>query len=287
MVSKFLPLTLTFALPASAVVVFSNDFEDNNLAPEVGNWSISGAPVTSQPAVSVSPDATLGTRLGLIDRETDWNTATGMPLGIIIPLGTIADPACSDITGSNTVTISFDVAARRTSGFAKTTFVDAFDANGNQIMRFVLGDSNAFGNGNVDRQRPGYHTSTTTTAFADDFYWGADGNPGNGFDVIRDAHFDLTIGGSGWDLNGVRQTGANDLTQTGLSTWDGSTFTNLAYFEISSPSVTNANNFGLYWDNITIDADVAPVPVDPAHVPEPSSTLLSAITLLTLLRRKR
>lgn len=266
-------LTTFFLLPAiaSASIVFVNDFEDGNINPDVGSWTINNTPTTSVVATA-NAGTNLGSNVGLIDQGTG---------NLSIDLG-FADGAgayeCLDLSGGNTVVFSFDIAARRTNGLAKTTLITAKDIDNVTVAQFVLGDSNAFGNGGIDRQRPGYGTSTGRTQLADDFYWGADTSVAT-FDTNRDAHFDLTFSATGMAINGVRQTGANDLTAT-APTWDGGTYDNIASFSITG---LGANN-GMYWDNITVDAS-NPILV---HVPEPSSVLiLLAIGGIGIARRKR
>lgn len=255
--------------PLTGAVLFSNDFEDNDFAPEIGTWAFTNTPTTGVIATAVPGDATLGDRVGLIDQGTG-------NLGLNLTLtgaGSLAIGAA--------VTIDFDFAARRTTGNSKTIFVDALDAGGDIVTRLVLGDSGAFGNGGNDRQRPGYDptsagaANTANTLFPapstpGSFWWGSDGNTVT-FDVVRDAHLSLTISASTFDFSSTRAAGASYST-TGLNNRDSGTFT-----EVASVRFTSAGaNHGFYIDNLIVES-----------VPEPSSFALLALSSLGLLRRRR
>ena len=259
-------------LPLSATIIFSNTFEDNNFTPETGTWTFAaGTAVTSVVPTAVAGDATLGDNVGLIDQ-----TLTA-PLDLTLGLASTAS-----LAGGASVSIDFDWAARRTSGNSKTVFIDALDSNGAIVVRFVMGDANAYGNANGDRQRPGYDPTSGGNAntgnsvlpapfIPGSFWWGADGNTAT-FDVIRDAHVSLSISGSSFDVSTTSQ-GGTVYSSTGIANRDGGTFADIASIELSSVGA----NYGFYIDNLVVEA-----------VPEPSSTALLGFAALGFLgRRKR
>lgn len=278
----FVTTVLTFlsAMPAFAVVVFRNDFEDGNLTPDIGAWQFANSPGAETGVIPVNTlpsffDPRLGANVGLIDRETNQGATLDFTLSFANGGNNYER---LDLTGDNEVRFSFDVAARRTVGNAKTTYIDATDINGDRVIRFILGDHSHFGEGNVDRQRPGYETAFGKVPLAPTFFWGADGSSDT-FDVSKDAHFDLTIRNDGWDVRGLQQTSAqNNFISTDLPTWNGGDFTDIASIRVTSEGV----GYGLYWDNMTIDA------TNPIAVPEPRAGLCIAMGffLLRSLRRR-
>ncbi|YCM46724.1 PEP-CTERM sorting domain-containing protein [Verrucomicrobiaceae bacterium 227] len=257
-------------LPLSAGVVFSNNFEDGNLDPEIGTWTFAAdSASTSVVPTAVAGDATLGNEVGLIDQDTG---ILGLELGLTSTV---------PITTGYSVKIDFDFAARRTVGNSKTIFVDALDSNGDIVVRLVMGDSNAFGNGGNDRQRPGYDPTSTGAANTANslfpapstptsFWWGSDGSPAT-FDVIRDAHLSLTISASSFDFSSTRAAGAN-YSATGLDNRDGGTYADIASLEFSSVGT----NYGFYIDNLVVEG-----------VPEPSSAALLGLAGLGFLARRK
>ena len=260
----FATICTAFALLAfttntnAQVVVFSNDFEDGNLDAEVGSMTlVQTSAVTSVVPVTGGTDTTLGNNVGLFDRDT-------IPLDLTWNL---TDPV--SLADGNTVTLEFDVATRRTDGISKTVFVDAIDSNGNIVVRLVLGDSNIFGNGGNDRQRPGFATSADGNmifgAPPGSFSWGSDSTPtstnpdNDGFDPIRDARISLTFSGSSFDFS-IRRAAGDELTFTGVSNYDTVASANIVEFKLTSFVPANGVvNWGLYFDNISVSGVVTDV----------------------------
>ena len=234
-------VTFDMEIPGNAneaEVVFSNDFEDGNMTAEIGSMSL----VADSATASVVPvvggtDETLGNSVLLLDQNV---TDLDLTLNFTDTLS---------LANGNTVQIDFDVAARRTNGVGRTIFVDAMDANGNFVTRFVLGDLNAFGNGDNDRQRPGYTTSgagnLTFGSPLGSFWWGSDATP-DSFDVGRDAHMSLTIRESCFDFSTTSQNGTN-FSATDLSNFMGTAS------EIAEIKITSFREvYGVYLDNIKV-----------------------------------
>ena len=241
-------ITFNMDLPTNtnigSEVVFSNDFEDGDLAAEIGSMDLVAESATASVVpVTSGSDETLGNNVLLLDQNV---TDLDLTLNFTDTLS---------LANGNTVQIDFDVAARRTNGVGRTIFVDAMDANGNFVTRFVLGDLNAFGNGDNDRQRPGYTTSgagnLTFGSPIGSFWWGSDATP-DSFDAGRDAHMSLTIGASCFDFSTTSQ-GGTSFSATGLSNFMG------ASTEIAEVKITSFREvYGVYFDNITVEG----VPVD-------------------------
>ena len=224
-------------------VVFSNDFEDGDMTAEIGSMTlVAGSATASVVPVAGGTDATLGGNVLLLDQ----NVTT---LDLTLNFDTLS------LAGGNTVQIDFDVAARRTNGVGRTIFVDAMDSNGNFVTRFLLGENNAFGNGDNDRQRPGYTTSAagnlTFGTPPGSFWWGSDATP-DAFDAGRDAHMSLTIGASCFNFSTTSQNGTS-FSATELSNFMG------VSTEIAEVKITSFREaYGVYFDNITIEG----MPVD-------------------------
>ena len=244
---------MVLAVDANAQILFSNNFEDSNLEPEVGSWNFAETASTSVVPTS-EIDPTLGAQVGLIDRAEPQ-----MVLDLTLNLVNTAS-----LANGGSVEINFDFAARRINGNSRTIFVDAVDSTGAIVTRFVLGDSNAFGMGGGDRQRPGYDIDDTGIASSENsrlpepgtpgsFWWGSDGTP-DSFDVVRDAHFSITISASSF---GVDTTGAfkGEYSTTGIANYNGGTFADIAELRLSSAVETgNRGFFGFYIDNIVVEA---------------------------------
>jgi len=235
-------VTFDMEIPGNAneaEVVFSNDFEDGNMTAEIGSMSlVADSATASVVPVTSGSDETLGNNVLLLDQNV---TDLDLTLNFTDTLS---------LANGNTVQIDFDVAARRTNGVGRTIFVDAIDANGNFVTRFVLGDLNAFGNGDNDRQRPGYTTSSagnlTFGTPPGSFWWGSDATP-DSFDAGRDAHMSLTIGASCFDFSTTSQ-GGTSFSATGLSNFMG------ASTEIAEVKITSFREvYGVYFDNITVE----------------------------------
>ena len=232
------------ANPTNTEVVFSNDFEDGDLTAEIGSMTLVADSTTpSIVPVTGGSDATLGNNVALLDRNV---TALDLTLNLTDTLS-LAD--------GNTVSLEFDVAARRTNGTSRTIFVHALDSNGNIVVCFLLGDAGAFGNGDDDRQRPGYSTGAvgnlTFGTTPGSFWWGSDMTPG-GFNARRDAHMSLTIGESCFDVSTTSQSGVSFST-TGLTNFASSTA------DIASVTITSSGaNYGAYFDNLIVEG----VPID-------------------------
>ncbi|MDB2685692.1 hypothetical protein N9Y42_00590 [Mariniblastus sp.] len=248
--TAFVTCILTTTAQCQNIIAFSNDFEDGDLEAEVGSLTlVDGSGVPSIVPVTGGNDATLGNNVALLDLNETTATMLDVTLNLTDTLS-LAD--------GNTVTLDFDVAARRTNGIAKVLFVDAMDRSGNIVVRFVLGDNNAFGNEGGDRQRPGYATSADgRLVFGNppgSFWWGADSMPVE-FDPARDAHMTLTIGASSFDFSSTRQDG-NSFEATGLSNFEAVASTNIAEIKITSLRT----GFGMYFDNIEVGGVVASDP---------------------------
>ncbi|MBK1831716.1 PEP-CTERM sorting domain-containing protein [Verrucomicrobiaceae bacterium R5-34] len=278
MKNTILPMTcLAAALTASATAatVFSNNFEDGNLTPETGTWTFGAdSAATSVVAVSGGSDATLGSNVALVDRDS----AQTNPLDLTLNLTNAVT-----LTSGNTVSLDFDIAARRTNGNSKTIFVDALDSSNTIVARFVLGDANAFGNGGGDRQRPGYDPSSAGDANTGNsilpgpgtpgnYWWGADTSPAD-FASNLDAHVSLTYSDSSFDLSTTSKSGTVYST-TALSNYDSGTYSDIATIRLTSIGT----NYGVYLDNIVVEGTV---------VPEPSSAALLGLGGLALILRRR
>ena len=234
-------ITFNMDLPTNtnigSEVVFSNDFEDGDLAAEIGSMDLVAESATALVVpVAGGADETLGDNVLLLDQNT-----TRLDLTLNFDTLSLAD--------GNTVQIDFDVAARRTNGVGRTIFVDAMDSNGNFVTRFVLGDFNTFGNDGNDRQRPGYTTGSggnlTFGTLPGSFWWGADTSP-EGFDAGRDAHMSLTIRESCFDFSTTSQNGTN-FSATDLSNFMGTAS------EIAEIKITSFREvYGVYLDNIKV-----------------------------------
>lgn len=230
----------------SAEVVFSADFEDGQALAQTGEFLFRNEPVRRVDQTS-APDLALGDRVLLIDRETDQEYGLSFTLELASAIALAGDGAA----------FSFDYAVRRTNGASKTLLVTGWDTFGAPVFQIVLGDDNAFGNGQSDRQRPGYATSTggATVLPAPNtpgsYRWGSDTTDDGFFDISKDAHISITVRESGWDLRMVYQGGANYSTLN-LPTFDG-----LAHTDLERITVTNAEgtNFGGYWDNVLVEGE--------------------------------
>ena len=225
------------------VVVYSNDFEDGNMLAEIGSETlVEESSTVSIVPVSGGPDDTLGNNVLLLDQNM-------IDLDLTLNLTDTLS-----LTDGNTVTIDFDYAARRTDGIGRTIFVEPMDSDGNIVTRFILGDTNTFGNGQNDRQRPGFSTladgNQTFGTPPGAFWWGSDFNFDD-FDAGRDAHISLTIGASTFDISTTSQAGV-EFSATELSNFDG-TSTDIAEIRVASFRMI----YGSYFDNIRIAGEVA------------------------------
>ena len=119
--TAFLLLTSssTAVLPLCAEIVFSNTFEDGNLDPEIGTWAFVADSSNPSVVATSAAETSVGDGVGLIDLEVNQSNPLGLTLNLTNPLA---------ITPGSTAEISFDFAARRTNGNAKTIFVDALDS---------------------------------------------------------------------------------------------------------------------------------------------------------------
>lgn len=232
-------------LAAAQTTLYFADFESST-DPSVGSadYNVSGTTaVATRPPTSSSPDPTLGTAVLLLDRNSSGGLDARLDL---------ASPA--SLSGGDTVTVAFDVAARRTNGIEKSTLVTGFDLAGDPVFALVLGDADCFGNGASDRQRPGYETAgggrqVFSGAGAPGNYWWGNGGDGTDIDVTKDAHFELTIGASNWTVDTTDQNGVNYVSGA-LPSFDGTSHTELAYLRLST---FTGSHFGLYWDNFEVE----------------------------------
>ena len=236
--------SLVFTVTTNAqVVVYSNNFEDGDTLGDIGSENLGeGSALASVVPVAGGPDEMLGENVLLLDQDM-----------IDLDLALNLEDTLS-LTGGNTVTFDFDYAARREDDASATIFVESLNSDGNIVVRFILGDLNAFGNGQNDRQRPGFSTlvdgdmpfGTPPGAF----WWGADTTPDD-FDAGQLAHISLTIRASTFDFFTTSQAGV-EFSATGLSNFDG-TSTDIA--EIRVTSFGSAH--GGYFDNTRIAGVVA------------------------------
>ncbi|BCX47363.1 outermembrane adhesin-like protein [Haloferula helveola] len=233
------------AVSATAqTTLFSADFESST-APSIGtaDYNVSGTTaVASLASLSSSPDPTLGTSCLALDRNQT---------GLLDARLDLSGPA--SLAGADTVTLSFDVAAIRTNGEEKSTIITGYDLTNQPVFALVLGDANCFGNAAADRQRPGYEVAGPTRqplpgTGSPAAYWWGNGGTGTVLDVTKDAHFDVTIGGSSWTVASTDQSGTA-FTSDPIASYDGASHSELAYLSITTYT---GNNFGLYWDNIEV-----------------------------------
>lgn len=266
------------ALPmtASATIVFDADFEGPTTGATIGTLNPVTGNVSNVAVSTTTPtvDPTNGDHVLLVD--------------LLNPEFSLNLASTLDLTGSNTATFSFDVAARRTNGIVKTHLVTGLDSSGNEVFQLVLGDANAFGNGSGDRQRPGYaianpggtlpNNGRTTflpgPSTPGSFWFGGDTNLSDNYDSRRDSDFTVTVGNGGWDLSTNRQDTASSYTTTGLPLFNGGPATDLASIQI----VALGDGAGMYWDNFLVDG---------TPVPEPASAMLVMAGASTMLRRRR
>lgn len=243
---------LTFAFLAglsfqlSAEIVFSNDFEDSDTTPEIGTWTFANDPTLEAiPTSSDAADETLGENVGLIDQGGVLDLTLGLTSAVSLSEGDV-------------VQVDFDFSARRTAGNSRTIFLDALDSNGDIVVRLVLGDTNALGNGGNDRQRPGYDPSsegavnTENSIFPNpnspgSFWWGSDFDI-ESFDVLRDAHVSLSISASTFDITTTNQGGV-EYSATELPNRDDGTFANITSFQLTSAG----ENYGFFIDNLIVE----------------------------------
>ena len=223
-------------------VVFSNDFEDGNMAAETGSMTLVADSATpSIVPVTGGADATLGSNVLLLDQNM---TTLDLTLNLTDTLS---------LEDGNTVTLDFDVSARRTNGNSRTVYVDALDSTGKTVARLVLGDSNIFGNGAADRQRPGYAGGAFGNVpfrGGDDFWWGADTSP-DGFNAGTDAHMSLTIREFCFEFSTTSQNGRTFST-SGLTNFAGSSA------DITEIRMTSLGAvYGIYLDNISVAGVIA------------------------------
>jgi hypothetical protein len=194
---------------------------------------------------------------------------------------TLTPTSAASLTSGQSAKVSLDFVIRRTNGATKSHYVTGYDSGDNIIFQFVLGEADEFGNGSADRQRPGYADSTGAYTFAGQIasgvvpgsYWyGNDGSSAE-LDATKAAHFDITVTSTGWSVYNLKQDGTTFGQTTTLDTYDGGTYSDLAYVKLTGES----SSAGGYLDNLTIQA-----------IPEPASLGLIAMVgggLLVIRRR--
>lgn len=253
---------------AAPITVFSANFETGGIGADVGTLAINNSPVVTNIATSVT-DPVLGNNVLLIDQENPQVNPLNFDLVFTDTLS---------LSGMDTATFSFDVAARRTSGTSKTHYVTGYDSTGSEVFQLLLGDGAGFGPGTWSRQRPGYVTAAGGAASLlagsglGEWYWyGADGSEAD-FDVTKDANFVLTVGNGGWDVT-TTNAGGTTHTAAGLSLFNGGTASDLAGITITS----NGTNAGNWWDNFSVQG---------TPVPEPSSLALIGLGGLAMIKRR-
>lgn len=224
--------------------LFKADFESGT-EPLIGTVDYNTGTTTTavlQVPVASAPNSSLGSHVLLLE-----SNGSGL-LGARLDFDSIAT------LQSSPVTIDFDLASRRTNGGSKTTILTGYTLGNQKIFSLVLGDTNAYGNGNSDRQRPGYESASAGKAILPgtnspgSFWWGADSDTAT-FDATKDAHFTITIDSSSWSVSTIKQDGTS-FSSDSLPHYDGSTHTNLAYLTLETET---GNSFGLYWDNLTVN----------------------------------
>ncbi|WP_372807411.1 PEP-CTERM sorting domain-containing protein [Pontiella sp.] len=245
---KIVILTLLLAgSSAWADVVFKADFESGTSA-NIGTITYN-AGYNVQLGVTGGPDATLGNGVLYADPTDGGAAATDITL---TPTGAVS------LTGGQSAKVSLDFAIRRTNGATKSHYVTGYDSSDNIIFQFVLGELDEFGNGASDRQRPGYADSTGAYSFAGQIdsgvvpgsYWfGNDGTSAD-FDTSKDAHFDISVTSTGWSVYNLKADGSTFGQTTTLATYDGGTYSELAYVSVTGES----SSAGGYFDNLTIEA---------------------------------
>lgn len=252
--STFASITLAFSLAVQGQnTLFEADFETTT-DPTVGsadyNVGSTTAIATLVPVAS-GPDTTLENQVLLLDGNGSGTLAARFDL---------SSPATLQ---GNTITIEFDLVARRTNGSSKTTLLSGFSSLGDKVFTLVLGDTDAFGNGINDRQRPGYATaSSNKTLFPgatppSSFWWGSDTTP-DSLNATKDARFTLTIGQSSWEVDTTDQ---NNLafSSGSLPHFDGQSHNDVAYLTLESETGTS---FGQYWDNLTVTSGPSSTPLE-------------------------
>ena len=228
---------------AAQDIRFQADFE-NGTTPQIGtaNYNLSAVTaVALQVPITNGPDSTLGNSVLLLESNHEG------------PLAARFDFDSAATLESNSVKISFDLAARRINGKDRTTLLSGYSSQNQKVFSLVLGDSDAFGNSNRDRQRPGYETSTVNQAILPGhdspkaFWWGADTDPA-AFDASKDAHFNLTIQSDGWFVSTTKRNGIS-FSSDKLPHYDDKAHLNLAYLTLKTET---GSGFGQYWDNLIV-----------------------------------
>ncbi|WP_372795816.1 PEP-CTERM sorting domain-containing protein [Pontiella sp.] len=244
---------------AMASVVFKADFESGTSA-NTGTITYN-AGYNVQLAVTGGPDATLGSNVLFADPFTGTQPATDI---------TLTPTSAASLTSGQTAKVSLDFAIRRTNGSNKSHYVTGYDSGNNIIFQFVLGELDEFGHGASDRQRPGYATSSGANDFAGliasgvnpGSYWFGNDSEASGFNPVKEAHFDITVGSDGWSVYNLKQDGTTFGQTTTLPTWDGGTYSELAYVKVTGETAAA----GGFFDNLTIEA-----------IPEPATLGMVAV----------
>ncbi len=248
-----------FGAFAQTNTVFEADFESGTIATTGTITYTAGYNV--QVPVTSGPDATLGSNALFADPSTGGSAATDITL---TPTGAVS------LSGSDSARVSLDFVIRRTNGSTKSHYVTGYDSGDNIIFRFVLGELNEFGNGGSDRQRPGYADENGAASFAGkiasgttpgNYWFGNDGSTADGLNPAKEAHFDITVNSSGWSVYTLKLDGTTFAQTTTLPTWDGGTYTELAYVKVTGESASA----GGYFDNLMIQSITGPEPVSNSH----------------------
>ncbi|MBK1825773.1 sulfatase-like hydrolase/transferase [Haloferula rosea] len=244
-------VSLVTATVLAQTTVFEADFE-SSIYPTKGSaiYNADGETASALPSpTSPSSDPTLGNGALALESNDTGLLSTRFNLSEIVSL-----------SGSDTATLSFELASIRTNNVEITTVMTGFDASGQPIFALVLGDRDAFGNDSNDRQRPGYEVAgpvraTLPGAGVPGSYWWGNGGNGNSLDTSKDASFTVTVGNSGWTVATTSQTGAT-FTSSSIPTYDGTTHDSLAYFTLTNVTGTS---FGHYWDNFQVTGTPSPI----------------------------
>ncbi|MGJ8697656.1 MAG: PEP-CTERM sorting domain-containing protein [Verrucomicrobiaceae bacterium] len=217
--------------------------------------------------------------------------SVGSPAGNYLT-ATLSSPAA--ITGElgigQTTTVSFNVASFGTSNSTafKYAHIVGLSSSGAEVFHIVWHS----GSGSGTRRVFANEFGEDSTTFAAGAYAGQSGtkildNVAFGISSTNTSTqpasigVSITIDNAGWGASAAPTGGSSTQTPaSGLGIASGAdNLASLVFFSSHNTSV-NAQNKGLWVDNLLVDTDLV-------SVPEPSSALLSLIALMGFMRRKR